>query len=55
MIALWLVLAVAAGLVIGYVLGCRQMDRMLARMSPERVDDLADRVAKLKGLRNGAS
>jgi hypothetical protein len=54
-IALWLVLAVAAGGVSGFVLGCRQVHRMIARMSPEQVDRLGDRVAKLKGLRDGAS
>lgn len=55
MIALWLVLAVAGGALPGFVLGCRQMDRMIARMSPEQVDALGDRVAELKGLRDGAS
>jgi uncharacterized protein YneF (UPF0154 family) len=52
-IAVWLVLAIVAGLVCGYVLGCRQMPRMIARMSPEQVDQLGAEVAKVKGLDDG--
>lgn len=42
------------GLVCGYVIGCRQMPRMIARMSPEQVDKLGAEVAKVKGLDDGA-
>jgi uncharacterized protein YneF (UPF0154 family) len=42
--------ALTAGVAIGFVIGTRQMPRMLARMSPADVDELADRVRE---LRNG--
>jgi hypothetical protein len=47
-------LGIAGGAVSGYVLGCRQMPRMIARMSPEQVDQLGSKVAKVKGLDDGA-
>jgi hypothetical protein len=43
-IALWLALVLFAGLVCGFVIGCRQLDRMIAKMSPDQVDALADKV-----------
>jgi uncharacterized protein YneF (UPF0154 family) len=46
-IAVWLALALLAGLACGFVIGCRQLDRMIARMSPDQVDALADRVWEL--------
>jgi uncharacterized protein YneF (UPF0154 family) len=42
--------ALIAGAASGFVIGTRQMPRMLARMSPADVDELADRVRE---LRNG--
>lgn len=50
----WLLLPLIMGLACGYVLGCRQMPRMIARMTPEQVDELGAKVAKMKGLSDGA-
>lgn len=48
MIALWLALAVAGGVVIGVFAGVRLMPFMLARMSESDMDALADRVREIK-------
>lgn len=50
MIALWVALALAAGLVIGFAVGCAQVSTMIARMSPAQIDALA---AKVERVRDG--
>jgi hypothetical protein len=54
MIAVWLALVAIMGVACGYVIGCRQMPRMLARMTPDQIDELGAKVAKMKGLDDGA-
>lgn len=40
--------SLAIGGVGGFVIGIRQMPRMLARMSTEQIDTLADKVGELR-------
>lgn len=40
--------SLAAGGALGFVIGIRQMPRMLARMSTEQIDTLADKVGELR-------